>query len=120
MQYPTHSRVLEVVSTLREKPEHVRQNMALGVAGGITLMVAVGWFGALSASGTFALAPTSSDHTVAPQLAQTKDNFTQLLGAAGAAIGATTSPSTITIVNTEVHSTLDSDAPASDATVIHF
>lgn len=29
---------------LRKKPKHVRDNIAFGVAGGMTLMLAIGWF----------------------------------------------------------------------------
>jgi hypothetical protein len=117
-------RVHEVVHTLRQKPLHVRENIALGVSGGITFLVAAGWLVANAASGTFALAPTTLADSATPEVHQAvasgKDNFTQLLGAAGAALGATTSSPTITIVNTEVHSTLDQPSVPADATVIHF
>jgi membrane-associated phospholipid phosphatase len=46
----------ETVHSLRQKPLHVRENIALGVAGGITAIVAVGWFAATAVSGTFSLA----------------------------------------------------------------
>lgn len=117
------ARVHEVVHTLRQKPQHVRENIALGVSGGITLVVALGWLAATSASGTFALSPSTfgtNDANVSEAVASSKSNFSELLGAAGAALGATTTPPTITIVDTEVHSTLDNPALPADATVIHF
>lgn len=117
-------RVHEVVHTLRQKPLHVRQNIALGVSGGLTLVVALGWFAANAAAGTFSLAPTSlaSDSgTEARQaVAASGNGFTQLLGAAGAAFGATSSPAQITVVDTKTSSTLDHQEPSPEATVIHF
>ncbi len=119
-------RVHEVVHDLRQKPLHVRQNIALGVAGGVTLVVALGWFAANALGGTFSLAPSTfaSTDQNAPNfkeaITQNSNSFSQLVGAAGAAVGATSSPTAITIVDTQVHSTLDSGQSSSDATVIHF
>lgn len=119
-------RIHEVVHTLRQKPEHVRENIALGVSGGITLVVALGWMVATVASGSFSLTPSATlasagGNDMKQAMTSSKDSFSQLLGAAGAAVGATsTAPATITIVDTEVHSTLDQPTVASDETVIHF
>jgi hypothetical protein len=118
-------RVHEVVHSLRQKPQHVRENIAIGVSGGITLLVALGWFAATAASGTFSLSPSAtlaSTNTADMQqtVASSKDNFSQLLGAAGAAIGASSTPTTITVVDTQVHSTLDQPQVDANATVIHF
>lgn len=118
---PKH--VHEVVHTLRDKPLHVRENIAMGVAGGITFIVAVLWFVANAAGGTFALLPDqlpSNAPDVSQAVATSKDGFTQLLGAAGSAIGATSSPATITIIDTQSRSTLDQPEVPPDATVIHF
>ncbi len=114
-------RVHEVVHTLRQKPQHVRENLAIGVSGGVTLVVALGWLVATAQSGTFALSPASpTDPEVAQAVATGKNNFSELLGAAGAAIGATNTPASITIVDTQVHSTFDERQDTADATVIHF
>jgi hypothetical protein len=103
--------------------------MALGVAAGITLLVTLGWGIAGAANGAFSLEPRSfAAAEAADQQAETigavaesgRTGFTQLLGAAGAAIGATSSPTTITVVHTEVRSTLDQNQVDPDATVIHF
>ena len=115
----------ETVHSLRQKPLHVRENIALGVAGGITAIVAVGWFAATAVSGTFSLAPKSiPTNTAAPAFAKaadsTKTSFDSLLGAAGAAVGATNTPNSITIVDTQVHSTLDANRVDPNATVIHL
>lgn len=119
-------RLPELVHNLRQKPQHVRENIAVGVSGGITLVVALGWFIATAANGTFSLSPSavladSKVPDVTQAAAASKDNFSQLLAASGAAFGATsTAPATITIVDTQVHSTLDQPQTAPDATVIHF
>lgn len=122
-------RVHEVVHTLRQKPVHIRERIALGTALSITFLVAAGWAVAGSMNGTFSLAPKSFE---AGQIAKenaaaigqateaSKSGFTQLLGAAGAAVGATTTPTTITIVDTKVHTTLDTQDVDPNATVIHF
>jgi hypothetical protein len=115
-------RVHEVVHTLRQKPLHVRENIAIGVAGGFTLLVALGWFAASAASGTFSLSSKSTLAAAGVQQAAStsKDNFSQLLGAAAASISATSSPATVTVVDTQVHSTLDQPQVDANATVIHF
>lgn len=115
----------EVVHSLRQKPQHVRENIAIGVSGGITLLVALGWFAASAANGTFSLGSNAvlADSNV-PTMEQTvtlsKNNFTELLGAAGAALGATSTPAAIVVVDTQVHSTLDQQTVSADETVIHF
>ncbi len=116
--------VHQTVHTLRQKPLHVRENITLGVAGGVTALVALAWFFATLSSGTFSLAPSSFASTESPNVSKTvvesTTNFTQLLGAAGAAISASSSPAAITIVDTKVNSTLDQQTVPADATVIHF
>jgi hypothetical protein len=117
-------RVHEVVHTLRQKPVHVRERIALGVAGGVTAIVAVGWFAANSIAGTFSLAPTTlagGNPDVHQAVAQTSTSFSELVAASGAAFGAgSSSPATITVVDTKVNSTLDQQEVPADQTVIHF
>ncbi|MDB5189413.1 MAG: hypothetical protein JWL82_370 [Parcubacteria group bacterium] len=119
-------RVHEVVHTLRQKPLHVRENIALGVSGGITLLVAIGWMGALVAGGTLRLdsGTLASSGAGAPDVTQvvasSKSSFSDLLGAAGAAFGGATSSPSIEIVDTEVHSSLDQNTIPANLTVIHF
>ena len=117
--HPTTTRLHEKLADLKAKPEHVRQRIAVGVSGVLTLLVFAGWLGALVHNKTLALAPTLPSDVPNPseQVAQTKDNFSNLLGAAGSAFGATTSPSEIKII--------DSTPPPSqqtqpEQTVIHF
>lgn len=117
--------VHEIVHELRQKPEHVRQNMAFGIAAGTTLVVALGWFGAMSITGSFSLAPTSpvADAGASAPTPAKNTSLTDLMAAAGAAIGATatTAPASITIVDANATSSKTSDQSVpQDATVIHF
>jgi hypothetical protein len=115
------ARVHEVVHHLRTKPQHVRENIAIGTAGGITLVVAIGWLFATAASGTFAWTDSpTADPQVHEAVAEGSNQFSDLLGAAGAVFGATSSPAEITIVDTQVRSTLDQPSVSPEATVIHF
>jgi hypothetical protein len=100
----------DFIERLRSKPEHVRQRVALGSAAGITGVVTMVWFLALTVSGNLSLAVPSADAnsnatlaqtaTPAPDLsgalAQTQTGFNQLLGAAGVAT-ATTAPAALTV-----------------------
>ena len=117
--YRNTTRFQDHIQTLKDKPEHVRQNIAIGVSGGITLLVFVGWLGALSNNHTFALKPAPTTEIPSPlaKAQETKDTFSTLLGAAGSAFGATTSPSEIKIVDTQPPAR---SAPAPEQTVIHY
>ena len=122
-------RIIEHLDRLREKPEHVRQRYALLVAGGITSLVAIGWMTALATGGTLALkkdaqpAAVASAPTFADEIREPASAFSELLGAAGAALGATSSEAALKIIETRASSTLESRAkPANDTnkTVIPF
>lgn len=112
------------INKLKEQPSHVRERIALGVSGGITAFVAVGWMVAMSSSGAFSLATDSVAETVRPpadvaqDLAQSQKGLTSLLGAAGAAFTGTSSPAEVTVVDARASTTLE--AANSDATVIPF
>lgn len=99
--------------------------MVLGVSGGITALVAVGWIMAMSTSGAFSLATDSIVESVRPpesvtsNVAQTQTGLSALLGAAGEALGNPSSASAITVVETRSSSTLDSST-ASTTTSIPF
>jgi hypothetical protein len=116
----------DLVSDLRKKPEHIRKRIAIGSSAGVTALVAIIWAATLSTNGTFALTsqptPDSSGED-AYVLGGTgvKSNFSQLLGAVGAAAGATTSPASLTIIDGETTSTFDAPPPSNaSATVIPF
>jgi hypothetical protein len=122
-------RIIEHLDRLREKPEHVRHRYALLVAGGVTSLVALGWMTALATSGALALkddpqpAAAASAPTFADEIREPASAFSELLGAAGAALGATSSEAALTIIQTRASSTLDSRSkPANDTdkTVIPF
>ena len=118
--HPTTTRLHEKLQVIKAKPQHVRQNIAVGISGGITLLVFVGWLGALSNNNTFALTHGTGTEVPNPvqKVADAKDTFTSLLGAAGSAFGATTSPSEIKIVDTQAPRPDPTSQP--EQTVIHF
>lgn len=119
--HPTTVRAKEHLDRLREKPRHVRENITLLVSGGLTLIVFVGWFGALASSDKFALSPTTKESAPIENPAQkAKESWNSLLGAAGAAqTGGSTSPASITIVDEE-RKDEEYSQNATDQKVIHF
>jgi hypothetical protein len=117
------------VERLRTKAPHVRRNIAFVFSAGVTAIIAVAWFGALAATGTFSLETNASrgnDATIAQNnnlhdaVTNAKTNFNQLLGAAGIA-SSTSTPTSLTIIETASSSTLDnSQVVQQDQTVIPF
>jgi hypothetical protein len=96
----------DFIVNLKKKPEHVRKRIALGTSIGVTALVGVIWAGTLVATGTLALnngiAPSGDQKktdTFGLSGTNVQSNFSQLLGAVGAATGATSSQPTITIVD---------------------
>ncbi len=82
--------VRDYVESLRAKPEHVRRRIAVGSSIGVTALVAVGWFAALTSSGALAISPTPDPTSAAlvKSATDTKEDFSGLLGAASAYQGA--------------------------------
>jgi hypothetical protein len=82
------------IHRLRNKPEHVRKNIAGAAAGALTALVAVGWVAATVAGGTLSVKPTSlAASDSAPAAAPDNGSvFSQLLGAVGAAGSGSTAP----------------------------
>lgn len=117
------------IENLKEQPEHIRRRVAIGVSAGVTGLVAVVWFAAHAAMGTFALSSPPppgtmpEDDAANAELADAKTNFSQLTGAVGSAFGGGgASEPELTIVDGNTTSTI---RPAenhnqTDATVIPF
>ncbi len=112
--------------TLKSQPSHVRERVAVGVSGGITALVAVGWFAAMASSGSFSLATKSVAESVRPPqevtegVAASGGTLKSLMGAAGEAFGGTGSQKpAISVVETRSSSSLDAGVRP-DATVIPF
>jgi hypothetical protein len=123
-----NARIIDHIERLREKPEHVRHQIAMGAAFGITGLVALGWMTAMATSGTLALVPDTvavqgegSGESLSEAIAEPASALTNLMGAAGAAFGATSTEAALSIIESETRtsSTLDAKAP-SDKTVIPF
>lgn len=100
----------KLIATIKQKPEHVRKQIAVGTSIGVTGLVGVIWLASMVTSNTFALGNTSvgadvtaktDTNTDSSSLAGTgvKSNFSQLLGAVGAATNGTTSKPALTIVD---------------------
>ncbi|HEX5774828.1 MAG TPA: hypothetical protein VFY28_02615 [Candidatus Paceibacterota bacterium] len=97
----------EHLERVRSKPHHERRRIAFVASALITGTVALGWMGALASSNTLAIAAPGEGTGMHADLASTKTNFSELLGAAGAAIGATSSPAAVVVVDGATYSTLD-------------
>lgn len=109
----------EKLEILKNKPQHVRENIAIGVSGGITLLVFMGWAGSMAQSHRFAISPIKETPGVESPLAkasEAKDSFSNLLGAVGVAGGNGTSTSNIQIID----SAPAQAEPGPEQTVIHF
>lgn len=121
-------RIIEHLDRLREKPQHVRHQIAMATAFGITSLVALGWVTALATSGTLALkdAPAQADgadQALAASVQESSSAFSNLMGAAGAAFTATSTEAALRIIDTRTSSTLDArsePANATSKTVIPF
>jgi len=110
---------------VRAKPHAERRRIAFLSSLLITGVIAFGWMGAMASSGTLTLAPTPGGDPLSQEdgFGDAKSNFSTLLGAAGAAVGASSSPASIIVVDGATYSTLDT-APTSynntSETVITF
>lgn len=51
--------VLDHIERVKEKPHHIRKQIAFGAAGGIVALIAVVWFAGSLVSGTFAIQGSS-------------------------------------------------------------
>lgn len=116
-------RIIEHIDRLREKPEHVRHRIAMLTAAGVTGLVAVTWMGALATSGTLALkteaAAQSASGTgseVSAAITESTSAFSNLMGAAGAAFGATSTEAALEIIETRNSSTINAQAQPANAT----
>lgn len=121
------TRLIDHIERLREKPEPVRHTIALGVAFGVSSVVALGWITAMATSGALALStpePSESRTETPKTLADSMPSFSSLVGAADAAFSATNTDASLTIVESRTSSTMDASAPQAGAgtgkTVIPF
>jgi hypothetical protein len=124
--------IRDYIHTVRQKPRHVRQRMAMLTSAGITGLVAVIWGGTLISNGSFSFTiadqatSTSEAAAVSPvdfALSGTgvNSNFSQLMGAVSAATGVTTSEPTLRIIDGTTTSSIETQAATStNETVIPF
>ncbi len=121
-------RIIEHVERLRQHPEPVRYRIAMGTAVAFTALVTAGWAVALASSGSLALkssepvAGPTPESELAQSFSETGSAFNNLMGAAGAAFGATSTEAALRIIDSRTSSTIaeeEANAEAS-ATVIPF
>lgn len=115
----------EYVAKLKSKPEHVRKRIAVGASGAVTAVIALAWFGTLAATGAFSLSTGVVAEAESAPVALTntniQSNWSQLMGAVGAATGASSSTPDLTIVEGRSSTTFEREQPApTSATVIPF
>jgi hypothetical protein len=120
------ARIDDHLERLRQKPTRVRHRIAVATAGAFTALVAVGWMATLAGSGTLALRDTrpveEAPDDAAVALSESASAFSNLVGAAGAALGATSTAAALRIIDERTSSTLDDAPPPNDTqeTVIPF
>ncbi len=116
-------RIIEHVERLRQHPEQVRYRIAMGIAFGVSSLVAVGWAVALTTSGTLALkdpepvAGPTPESELAKSFSETGSAFNNLMGAAGAAFGATSTEAALRVIDTRTSSTISEDETRSNTQV---
>ena len=126
-------RIHRTVHTLRQKPEHVRERIAIGSSAAITAVIAVVWATSLSNSGALALNqgsqlnPATAETTAPASQYATADlqgSVSQLMGAVGALPGtgdADNNDPVLTIIDGAERSTMsEATTPPPSATVIPF
>lgn len=116
----------DYIAQLRQKPEHVRKRIAVGTSVGITGLVGIIWVSAMATTGAFALntdapAESSGNEPFALSGTNVKSNFSDLMGAVGAATGSGSSSPELKIVDGETSSSFEREtSPNPSATVIPF
>ena len=117
----------EFIANLRQKPEHIRKRIAVGTSVGVTGLVGLIWITAMATTGAFALSTPNTEGTETPAeefaLSGTnvQSNFSQLMGAVGAAAGATSSDPELKIVDGDTSSSFEKEpSPNQSVTVIPF
>lgn len=113
-------RIHQTVRTLRQKPEHVRERIAIASSAGVTGVIALIWAVSLTSSGALALDARPSDTPAELARQDMGSSMSELMGAVGALTGATTSAPELTIVDGPSASTYDEPVAPPSATVIPF
>ena len=95
--------VFEHIEHIKDKPHHIRKNIAFATAAGATALIAFVWLAASVSTGVFALKPTSfadiANQKEAVEVVGPGNGSENLAGAA-AALGPKDTPPRIQIVDT--------------------
>lgn len=106
------------IERLRARPEHVRKQVAFGIAGSITGLVFVGWMAALATGGALTL---KSDPAASKSFAEANSQLMAGVAASGKNfLGSTTTSPTLTIEDRDSSSTFVEKQPEEERTVISF
>jgi hypothetical protein len=112
--------IFEHIEYVKGKPHHIRKQITLLTAGGLTALVALVWFFGTLSSGAFAIQGNNfADSTGAesPVVAGTSNSSDSGIAGAAAAISDTNAPAHIEIVDT---STSTNSGKKVEPTVIPF
>ncbi len=104
------------LTRVREKPHHVRRQIALVLAAGLTALIAIVWFVGNVAMGSYALSSGSFASSGKTETAPPASALSDLLGAAGAALRDNT-PAHIEIVDATA---AEGKTTAAEPTIIPF
>ncbi len=111
--------ISEHIDTIREKPHHIRKQVAFGAAGGITAVIALVWLTANAAVGTFAIkTSTFPGAEEQPAVITTTPEGNSNLAGAAAALDKN-APVHIEVVNTATSTPVVSNGGA-EQTVLPF
>jgi hypothetical protein len=114
--------IFEHIEYVKGQPHHIRKQITLAIAGGLTALIALVWFFGTLSSGAFAIhGSTFAESTGAEPAAVTgTDNSSDsgIAGAAAAINSDTNAPAHIEIVDTSTST--NAKKPAAEPTIIPF
>jgi hypothetical protein len=108
---------------VRQKPEHVRKQIAIGTAATITVLIALVWVSSSIMTGSFGLKGIgfAGVGAAGAQTASAGNGSSGLVGAAAAAFGSTGGgPAHIEIIDTGKSSTVNANKQQPEATILPF
>ena len=92
--------ILNHIERAKEKPHHIRKQIAFGAAGGIAGFIAIVWFVGSLASGTFAIQGSSFAESTKQESAIVSGATNLNLAGAAATLGDAPVPAHIEIIDT--------------------
>ncbi|MBU6321512.1 MAG: hypothetical protein KGI78_02765 [Patescibacteria group bacterium] len=113
----------ERLDRIREKPRHVRERVAFGIAGGVTAVIALAWLSISLYTGAFAIQGSSFAQLTGAEQPAAGDSGAggapQVAGAAAAAPADTAGPPALQVIS-PADPSASSSSPQSGQTIIPF